>query len=853
MRVSNKHFLLSVLTILAVAAGYIGLNTFLEPQPVFAASTIVVNSVADDEDNDGECTLREAIASANTDTVSGAAVGECIAGSGSDSIHFNLSGTPDYNLGTSPGFEIAISSRLPDITTPMIINGYSQSQSAVNTAVSPAPFNSKILVEVNGSSMPDVGFTYECFYITGTTDVEIRGLLINACGGDGIRLFDTTSTTIQGNFIGMGYNDTTDIATVSEPNGGLLTNAAHGSGIYIEETTFTLIGGTEPEDRNLISGNQFSEVFINSSYADSSELDPAESSFTTIQGNYFGLAGDGITAMPCGYEYGHGNSILITHSSNDVIGGDIAGARNVIASSKEYGISFRNGSSNSVVEGNYIGTDYTGNTAATHTLGAGHPQAGISVATVSNGGYTLGSWNITIGGPDPDQGNVISGNSSTTANEARGIYIHDTTRANIIQNNTVGLGADGVTELGNQVSGIELNDTDDTEVVDNLVGDNTTGIFVSYNTDDITVNSNIVKDNSDYGIDIFSSSNLIVGASGAGNQVYGNGIANIRIVSSGIAGYPTSDVKVQDNSIGVANWQKPISPPALGGTGILVTGDPTNILIGGSGADQGNVIVGSVGQAVGIMGVTIEVADFTLATTTTSVLGNTIYGTYETGPPGAGNGPGIDLFTGVDTDGPPDGVPNSFSNIGQNPNDPAGSVPGMPNNFLNYPVLSGITQNGNNATVAFDTTLDGAVTDTYRVELFANDTNQGSEGKTFLGTLTVSPGSGQSQQLTLPNGTNLTGKYITATATEINGGGGNNDGFGATSEFSDAVAASVTALPNDTGGNQNGNDGGGGSGSLGSLSNTGSFVVIGVVAGLILVAAAIRLFQLSTKKRNLNA
>ncbi|MEO8133896.1 MAG: CSLREA domain-containing protein, partial [Betaproteobacteria bacterium] len=44
------------------------------------AATIVVNSAADVAANDGQCTLREAITSANTNTVSGALPGECAAG-----------------------------------------------------------------------------------------------------------------------------------------------------------------------------------------------------------------------------------------------------------------------------------------------------------------------------------------------------------------------------------------------------------------------------------------------------------------------------------------------------------------------------------------------------------------------------------------------------------------------------------------------------------------------------------------------------------------------------------------------------------------------------------------------------
>src|SRR4029079_12857251 len=58
------------------------------------AATITVNSTSDATNaTDGLCTLREAITAANTDTQSGAVAGESIAGSGSDTIAFNIPGS----------------------------------------------------------------------------------------------------------------------------------------------------------------------------------------------------------------------------------------------------------------------------------------------------------------------------------------------------------------------------------------------------------------------------------------------------------------------------------------------------------------------------------------------------------------------------------------------------------------------------------------------------------------------------------------------------------------------------------------------------------------------------------------
>ncbi len=55
-----------------------------------AATVILVNSTADVEADDGACTLREAAASVNSDTASGATAGECAAGTATDTVIFAL-------------------------------------------------------------------------------------------------------------------------------------------------------------------------------------------------------------------------------------------------------------------------------------------------------------------------------------------------------------------------------------------------------------------------------------------------------------------------------------------------------------------------------------------------------------------------------------------------------------------------------------------------------------------------------------------------------------------------------------------------------------------------------------------
>ncbi len=112
----RRRPLLRVPLILALAL----VSSLLSPAPVARAATIAVNSTADVIANDGQCTLREAIIAANTDTASGAAAGECPAGSGDDTITLPA-GT--YTFTIAGRSENAAATGDLDITANLTING----------------------------------------------------------------------------------------------------------------------------------------------------------------------------------------------------------------------------------------------------------------------------------------------------------------------------------------------------------------------------------------------------------------------------------------------------------------------------------------------------------------------------------------------------------------------------------------------------------------------------------------------------------------------------------------------------------------------------------------------------------
>jgi CSLREA domain-containing protein len=141
--------------------------------------------------------------------------------------------------------------------------------------------------------------------VGGTTGVTVGGSCTGACnlisGNTGIGLDISSNQTIQGNYIG------TDVT-------GLLDQGNSGSGISSgTDNTVTTIGGTSPEARNIVSGNN------------NFGLGVAGISNHVIQGNYIGVGSDGTTAL------GNSNPGITLGGDNNTIGGTTAGAGNVIA------------------------------------------------------------------------------------------------------------------------------------------------------------------------------------------------------------------------------------------------------------------------------------------------------------------------------------------------------------------------------------------------------------------------------------------------------------------------------------------------------------------------------------------
>lgn len=314
-----------------------------------------------------------------------------------DSISFSIGSGPQTITPLSP---------LPTITHQVIIDATTQ-----------PGFAGTPLIELNGvgAGAGANGFT---LLVSNST---IRGFIINRFAGAGIAIggsfsYPSSSNVVEGNYIG------TDVSGASAEG--------NGNGIVLGTTNMavlaaTRIGGTQPGQRNVISGNAGTGILM--------QIQSVTG--TVIQGNYVGTNAAGTEAVP---NRGDGianeflSSTLNGQLTGTVIGGTSSGARNVISGNLGNGISlfgqYRWYADANLVEGNYIGTNAAGTAA---------------IANGMNGVYLNQTFSNTIGA-----GNLISGNALNGVLISGFGGFNENQGGNLVTGNIIGLSATGQA-LGN--------------------------------------------------------------------------------------------------------------------------------------------------------------------------------------------------------------------------------------------------------------------------------------------------------------------------------------------------------------------------------------------------------------------
>ncbi|MGE5682088.1 MAG: NosD domain-containing protein [Bacillota bacterium] len=398
-------------------------------------------------DDAGTGSLRQAILDANTHI-------------GYDTIKFNI---PGNTLHT-----IKLYSPLPALTDPVIIDGFSQPGSNVNTNPVEAGNNALQLIELDGTyaGTKSIGLELKA------GNSLVRGLIINHFDSCGVRISGFGNNIITGNYIGN-----------NSDGPGLKYNQL---GVYIEDSPQNTIGGASPASGNIISGNGIVGILIHNLGATGNK----------IQGNYIG---PDVTGTKAFLQY---HQIYILDAPDNIIGGTINNTRNIISGGGDPNTAYDPPiagirimglkSTGNIVQGNFIGTNSSGTGTIKNT------QAGITILSSSNiiGGITesarnvisgnlstgifiagnmnqllgnyigtdltgtkavangagiaiRGKYNI-IGGTEQGSGNVIAGNNYD------GFVLMDSAIGNIVKGNFIGTISNGKAALGNGWSGLMI-------------------------------------------------------------------------------------------------------------------------------------------------------------------------------------------------------------------------------------------------------------------------------------------------------------------------------------------------------------------------------------------------------------
>jgi titin len=444
---------------------------------------------------------------------------------------------------------------------------------------------------------------------------------------------------------------------------------------------------------------------------------------------------------------GNGTGVEIGGGAFDnTVGGTTVAARNVISGNNDEGVYITgSGTSGNVVEGNYVGTDVSG------SVGLANFEDGVIIG--EDGG------NNTVGGTTAGAGNVLSGNVRT------GMYFAAAFN-DVLEGNLIGINAQGTAVLSNGSFGVIANGggSGDTiggtaagaaNVIGGLSGE---GIQIddsgaSSGTNNMVVEGNFLgtdptgKYNFGNAIGIILEGNAVT--QGVANcTISGNVIDNEFLVGVEIYGIAAQNNLVEGNLIGTDST----GTQAHGnGIGVEVAGGAYNNTIGGITAGAGNVI--GHNSATGVV-IGSSVTD--TATVGNSIRGNSIY---------RNGGLGIDL-----------------GNDGVTPNHQQNPTAG-PNHLQNFPVLTHARLLPNGDTL-IQGVLHSALNATFTLDFYASATPNPSkhgEGQHFLGSLVVTtdPLTGNVQFQAEVGPTTRAAQVISATAT---------DSGGDTSEFSFDIA-----------------------------------------------------------------
>jgi CSLREA domain-containing protein len=400
-------------------------------------------------------------------------------------------------------------------------------------------------------------------------------------------------------------------------------------------------------------------------------------------------------------------------------------------------------SSGNTISGNFIGTN----------PGGGTRMPNGTFPTAGDGVLIQNASNNIIGTPAVGDRNVISGNA------INGVHIVGTTSlpatGNKVQGNFIGIDKGGINGVGNR--------TEPAPAPGTTEGNNLFGVEISGGNNN-TIGGTVAGARNVIG---FNGDGIVIDNGGQQNIIQGNFIG---VGANGVTSTPNllHGVSVRSSN----GFGPPLGPAQANEPGTSFN------TIGGTTASSGNLIEFNGSGGVAVFGNPVSASS--QANVGNVIEGNSIFQngrSFQTASSAPTPLLGIDLTNGFF-------YPRDD---GATPNDSKGhNAANTPNNFQNFPVLTGVISNGGTTNIAG--TLTSAANSSYRIEFYSNDADPlglPAEGQVFLGFATVNTNASGSASFNLSfNLAVANNRIVTATAT---------DSVGNTSEFAAGIPVPSTA------------------------------------------------------------
>ncbi len=527
--------------------------------------------------------------------------------------------TINFELEEPDSTTIRLETQFHTVGSNTVINGYSQNGDRITVDGSQIADDYSYGLHIKGDSVEVNGLILKGFTGAGILSyygyekLLIRDVSVESCDAVGINLQYANDVQIldaelsSNTNMGIYLRDCEDIIIK-----GCLIDSNGSTGVYMDSCRKVVFGDSQPGDANTATRNAYNgltlangsrEVRVLNSYFGTDEnqtggLGNVYNGITVDNSSSLSLGQEGSGNLISGNGYAgivllnntqdvnieannitgnQGNGIYIDSSSYITVGGQVEALSNIISDNSYSGIFINELSHDIDIYGNFIGTDKDlapdlGNNhngiliKNSHDVNVGRSGVGniitgssytgiqvyeaswnveIEANDISNNSgnamYIDSSYQLTIGGAESGSGNILSSSGYS------GLSISNYSHTIEVQNNYIGTDP-SESLLGNTYNGIEVGNSSDIAIgaagAGNMIAaNNYDGIYIYETSENISVQGNLIGTNKDGSMDMHNGYAGIRVDSASHVTIGGETADEINII-----GYNASSIEVKDHS-----------------------------------------------------------------------------------------------------------------------------------------------------------------------------------------------------------------------------------------------------------------------------------------------------------------